>query len=79
MGQTNFRKANTNIKNYVKTQMGENHRKRDKFHYSNGDYNDILWCGRVSGLSSLSPSAFKGIYYLYRLCLLDKAVESSSV
>ena len=30
--------------------MGENH--REKFHYNNGDYNGLLWCVRVSGLSS---------------------------
>ena len=48
---------------YVETRMGENHEER--FHYSNGDYNDVLWCARVSGLNP-SSSALKGIFYLYR-------------
>ena len=29
MGQTNLRIANTNTENYVKTQMGKNHRERE--------------------------------------------------
>ena len=40
MGQTNLKEANTNTENYVKTQMGENH--REKFHYNNGDYNGVF-------------------------------------
>jgi len=49
MGKANHRKSTANTKNYMKTQMRENH--GEKFHYDNGDYNDVLWCARVFRLN----------------------------
>ena len=78
MGQTNLKKANANTDNYVKTQMGENHEERD---FTIIIVITMVFSGALGflGLIDRHPSALEGIYYLYRLRLLDKAVESSSV
>jgi len=56
MGQTNLRKTNANIENYVKNKW-EKIMEREQFHYYKDDDNGVLWRARISGIHSSSPSA----------------------
>ena len=78
MGQTNLRKANANTENYVKIQTGGSHGERNSTVIK---VITIVFSGVLGflGLIVRPPSMLEGIYYLYRLCLLDKAAESNSV
>jgi len=55
--------------NYLKIQKGENHGERGEYYYTNGDYNGVLWCVKISGFEWSFSFMLEGILYLYRLCL----------
>jgi len=74
-------KANTNTMNYVETRMEKKHqggeRERGEFHYNNSDYNEVLWCARISRFKSL-PRWKR--FSIYTGCIsFDKVAQFTSI
>ena len=76
MGQTNLKKTNANTDNYVKIQMEENYGERNSTIIK---VITMVFSGVLGFLDLIDHplSVLEGIYYVYRLCLLDRPQSSA--